>query len=80
MFLLMRCAGQMMKGPAILATGALVATGAAATIAVGTGLAGAALLARRLREERHGWRAGAHAAEPASEPTSSAPPPEPTLE
>jgi hypothetical protein len=36
--------------------GLAVATAAAATLAVGAGAVGAALLARRLCEERRGWK------------------------
>ena len=75
MFVLMRCAGRMMRGPAALAAGALVVTGVAATLAVGTGICGAALLARRLKEERKGWRAGAAAEERPADPVPGDLPP-----
>jgi hypothetical protein len=57
-------------------TGLVVATGAVVTLAVGAGAIGAALLARRLCEERRGWRDGAEAAaaEPAPQPGTEAPP------
>ncbi len=56
--------------------GVALAAGAAATLALGAGAVGAALLARRLCEERRGWRADAEDAptgEPAGEPGPDAP-------
>ncbi|WP_439595286.1 hypothetical protein [Falsiroseomonas sp.] len=45
--------------------GAVVVTGAVATLALGAGALGSVLLARRLCEERKGWQDGAKAeAEP----------------
>lgn len=37
-------------------TGLALATGAAVTLTIGAGVVGAALLARRLCEERRGWK------------------------
>ncbi|MBU8537694.1 hypothetical protein [Falsiroseomonas tokyonensis] len=57
MMILRMAAGTMM--------GAVVLTGAAATLALGAGAVGTVLLARRLCEERKGWKDGAKdAAEP----------------
>jgi hypothetical protein len=61
--MLLRCASRLAAGPAILATGLVLATGAAATLALSAGAVGAALVGKRLWEERKGWRA-ASTAEP----------------
>jgi hypothetical protein len=53
----LRCASRLAAGPAVLATGLVVATGVAATLALSAGAVGAALVGRRLWEERKGWRA-----------------------
>ncbi|MGX9962809.1 hypothetical protein ACVFYP_05770 [Roseomonas sp. F4] len=42
--------------------GAVVVAGAVTTLAVGAGVLGTALLAKRLCEERKGWQDGAQAA------------------
>jgi hypothetical protein len=55
--MLLRCASRLAAGPAVLATGLVVATGVAATVALSVGAVGAALVGRRLWEERKGWRA-----------------------
>ncbi|WP_237215542.1 hypothetical protein [Falsiroseomonas oryziterrae] len=58
--MLLRCARGMMAAPAMMA--APVAMGAglvfATGLAVGAGAVGAALLAKRMYEERQGWRSG----------------------
>ncbi|MBU8545021.1 MULTISPECIES: hypothetical protein [Roseomonadaceae] len=41
--------------------GAVMVAGAVGTLAVGAGVVGSVLLARRLCEERKGWQAGADA-------------------
>jgi len=63
--MLLRCASRLAAGPAVLATGLVVATGVAATVALSVGAVGAALVGKRLWEERKGWRA--------SEPTEAPP-------
>lgn len=70
--MLLRCASRLAAGPAVLAGGLILASGLAATLALGGGLAGALLLGRRFREERQGWRdsAGDAPGEPADIPTS----------
>ena len=42
--------------------GVVMVAGAVGTLAVGAGVVGSVLLARRLCEERKGWQAGADAA------------------
>lgn len=54
--MLLRCATGMMTGTAGLMTGMVFATGLATGLALGAGVAGAALLGKRLWEERQGWR------------------------
>ncbi len=57
--MLMRCAGRMMAAPVMMTAG-LAAVGAlAVTATAGAGLLGAAMLVKRMREERQGWRSGA---------------------
>ncbi len=57
--MLMRCAGRMMAAPVVIGAG-LAAVGAVAmTATAGAGILGAALLVKRMREERKGWRDGA---------------------
>lgn len=70
--MLLRCAARLAAGPARLAGGLVLATGLAATLALGAGVAGAVLLGRRLREEREGWRDSAKdaPAAPADVPAS----------
>jgi hypothetical protein len=63
---LLRCASRLAAGPAVIATGMVVAPGIAATLALSAGAVGAALVGKRLWEERKGWRAsGAGEATPA---------------
>jgi uncharacterized membrane protein YebE (DUF533 family) len=57
--MLMRCATGMMTGPIGMAAGMVFATGVVAGVALGAGLAGAAVLGKRMYEERQGWKAGA---------------------
>lgn len=57
--MLLRCAAGMMAGPAGMAAGLVFATGITTGVAVGAGLAGAAMLGKRMMEERKGWKAGA---------------------
>jgi hypothetical protein len=65
--MLMRCAARMM-------TGMVFAGGLAAGLALGAGAAGAALLAKRLYEERQGWRSGAGGGDDLpGEPSADAP-------
>jgi hypothetical protein len=67
--MLLRCMPRVMAAPALMATGLMLASGVVATAALGAGLAGAALLAKRMREERRGWReSDAPPAEPAVNP------------
>jgi hypothetical protein len=56
--MLMRCATGMVAGPVGMAAGLVFATGIATGVALGAGLAGAALVGRRMWEERQGWRSG----------------------
>jgi hypothetical protein len=53
----------MVAGPVGMAAGLVMVTGVAAGVAMGAGLVGAALIGRRLWEERQGWRANAAEAE-----------------
>ncbi len=66
--MLIRCATRMM-------TGMVFATGLAAGLTLGAGAVGAALVGKRMWEERKGWRAGAEAeaVPPAGEPGMDAP-------
>ncbi|HEV7263763.1 MAG TPA: hypothetical protein VGN83_02435 [Falsiroseomonas sp.] len=57
--MLLRCATRMMTGPVGMAAGLVFVTGVATGVAVGAGLAGAALVGKRMWEERQGWRSGA---------------------
>jgi hypothetical protein len=57
--MLLRCAKGMVAGPVGMAAGLVMVTGVAAGVAMGAGLVGAALIGRRLWEERSGWRANA---------------------
>ena len=70
--MLLRCATGMMRGPLGLAAGLAFAGGIAAGAALGAGMVGAALVGKRLWEERQGWKSGAAvdgaAAEPADVP------------
>lgn len=62
--MLMRCAGRMLAAPVVIGAG-LAAVGAVAmTAAAGAGILGAAMLVKRMREERKGWRDGAEADAP----------------
>jgi hypothetical protein len=64
----------MVAGPVGMAAGLFVATGVAAGVAMGAGLVGAALIGRRLWEERQGWRSGTAEAEaPTVEPAPDGP-------
>lgn len=56
--MLLRCASRLAAGPAVIATGMVVATSVVATLALSAGAVGAALVGKRLWEERKGWRAG----------------------
>ncbi len=55
--MLLRCASRLAAGPALIASGMVVATGVAATLALTAGAVGAALVGKRMWEERKGWRA-----------------------
>lgn len=57
--MLLRCATGMMTGPVGLAAGLVFATGIATGVAVGAGLVGAAMVGKRMWEERQGWKSGA---------------------
>jgi hypothetical protein len=59
LIMLLRCASRLAAGPAIVAGGAMLAAGAAATLALGAGAVGAAVIGKRLWEERKGWRSSA---------------------
>jgi hypothetical protein len=65
--MLMRCAARAMAAPAVLGAGLMAAAGLAAVATAGAGL----LLAKRFREERQGWRAGA--SDPAPMPEAPTP-------
>jgi hypothetical protein len=72
--MLLRCASGMLKAPAVMAAGLVFATGMAAGLALGAGAVGAALVGKRLWEERQGWRGGASGADDApAEPAPEAP-------
>jgi hypothetical protein len=72
--MLMRCASRMVATPVGMAAGLVFATGVAAGVAVGAGLAGAAMLGRRMWEERQGWRSGGASHDQApSEPAPESP-------
>jgi hypothetical protein len=58
------------------ALGAVMVAGAVGTLAVGAGVLGSVLLARRLCEERKGWQAGADAVPEPALGTSTGPEPE----
>jgi hypothetical protein len=62
--MLLRCATGMLTGPVAMGAGLVFATGIATGMAVGAGLAGAAVLGKRMWEERQGWRAGTAAEDP----------------
>jgi hypothetical protein len=64
----------MVAGPVGMAAGLVVATGVAAAVAMGAGLVGAALIGRRLWEERQGWRSGTSDPEAPSAEVSPEPP------
>jgi hypothetical protein len=57
--MLMRCATGLMPGPVRLAARLVFVTGIAAGVAVGAGLVGAAMVGKRMWEERQGWKRGA---------------------
>jgi len=72
--MLMRCASRMVAGPIGMAAGLVFATGVATGVAVGAGLAGAAMLGRRMWEERQGWRSGGGSHDqPPAEPAPESP-------
>jgi hypothetical protein len=62
--MLLRCATGMMTRPVGLAAGLVFATGIATGVAVGAGLLGAAMVGRRMWEERQGWKSGGAADAP----------------
>lgn len=57
--MLLRCAARGMMAPAVMMAGLTVAAGAAMTLAAGAAAVGGAMLVKRMREERKGWREGA---------------------
>jgi hypothetical protein len=57
--MLLRGMTGMMAGPMTMAAGLVFATGVATGVALGAGLAGAAVLGKRMWEERQGWKSGA---------------------
>jgi hypothetical protein len=69
--MLLRCATGMMRGPLGLAAGLAFAGGIAAGVAIGAGAAGAAMLGKRMWEERKGWRSGAADDAPPAEPADA---------
>ncbi len=73
--MLLRCATGVMRAPVAMAAGLVFATGIAAGVALGAGAVGAALIGKRLWEERQGWRPGAGGGDPApsDEPLPEAP-------
>lgn len=72
--MLIRCATRMMTRPLGMAAGLAFATGIAAGVAVGAGVVGAALVGKRIWEERQGWRAASGAGDDAgSDPAAEAP-------
>jgi hypothetical protein len=58
MKMLLRCATRMIPGPIGMAAGLVFATGIATGVALGAGLAGAAMVGKRMWEERQGWKSG----------------------
>jgi hypothetical protein len=62
--MLLRCATRLFTAPVRVAAGLTLFGGIAAGVAVGAGVLGTALLARRFREERQGWRGDAPGEEP----------------
>jgi hypothetical protein len=72
--MLLRCATGMMTRPVGIAAGLLFATGIATGVAVGAGLVGAAMVGKRMWEERQGWKSGAAGdAAPPGEPAADVP-------
>ena len=64
--MLMRCAG-LLAAPGGMMAGAAMMGGVALGFGLGAATVGGALLARRLYEERRGWREGAPAIDPVSD-------------
>ena len=72
--MLLRCAARTVMGPMAIAGGLVLAAGAAATLALGATALGGAMLVKRMREERSGWRdADAAGPAPADHVTPDAP-------
>jgi hypothetical protein len=71
--MLLRCATGMMTRPVGVAAGLLFATGIATGVAVGAGLLGAAMVGKRMWEERQGWKQGAAAAAPSGDAAADVP-------
>jgi hypothetical protein len=69
--MLMRTAAGMMTGTAGMVTGMAFATGVATGFALGAGVIGGAMLAKRMWDERQGWRDGGMGAMPDPMPPSS---------
>jgi hypothetical protein len=64
--MLLRCATRLAAGPAGIAAGLLFAAGVATGVALGATAVGAAVIGKRVWEERRGWRAGAEEPPPAA--------------
>ena len=69
--MLMRTAAGMMTGTAGMVTGMAFATGVATGFALGAGVIGGALLAKRMWDERQGWRDGTMGAMPEPMPAGA---------
>ena len=64
--MLMRCAG-LLAAPGGMMAGAAMMGGVALGFGLGAATVGGALLAKRLYEERRGWREGASSVDPVSD-------------
>jgi hypothetical protein len=71
--MLLRCAAKTMMAPPMMMAGLALAAGAVATLALGATVVGGAMLAKRLHEERQGWRSDADDPLPPDEPVVEAP-------
>lgn len=72
--MLLRCASKMMMGPPVMMAGMAMTAAALGALALGATVVGGALLAKRLHDERQGWREGA-AEMPATTTATEEPPP-----
>lgn len=72
--MLLRCASRMMMGPPAMMAGMAMTAAAVGVLALGATAVGGALLAKRLYDERQGWREGA-AETPVPPAATEEPPP-----